>query len=367
MGVVELIRALARRYALMTASLLIAAPALAGGLDQQRGQDWRSLLLAGTAPHAGQESSAKPRPAASDDEIRAEKAVEAGTDASARLKAGADFVRLFPKSALMKQVALLVGQKIDAVTDGAQKVTFAEAYKTIFKDPELQDMIEPTLIDGFAAVNRVDDAFSHGLAYVQKHPDDSPMLVDLTVIGFNETKQGRHTYAKQAQDCGLKAIQLIEADKKPEEMAAPQWAAFKTRWLGQIYQCTGFFALVAGNEADGRERLSKATTLSPSDPLNYVLLGSVADTSYQKLGEQYKAMSPGPEQDAALKKALAQMDVVIDLFAHAVALSEGVPQYKQLHDQIAQTLAGYYKYRYKGTDGLQQLIDKYKKAPGTAQ
>ncbi len=55
------------------------------------------------------------------------------------------------------------------------------------------------------------------------------------------------------------------------------------------------------------------------------------------------------------------MDEVIEFFAHAVGLSEGKPAYQQLHDQILQDLQAYYKYRHGGsTDGLQQMVDKYK-------
>jgi hypothetical protein len=42
-------------------------------------------------------------------------------------------------------------------------------------------------------------------------------------------------------------------------------------------------------------------------------------------------------------------------------LSKGKPLYQQLHDQILQDLQSYYAYRHGGsTDGMQQLIDKYK-------
>jgi hypothetical protein len=55
------------------------------------------------------------------------------------------------------------------------------------------------------------------------------------------------------------------------------------------------------------------------------------------------------------------LDEVIETFAHAVGLAEGQAPYQQLHDQILQDLQAYYKYRHGGsTDGLQQLIDKYK-------
>jgi hypothetical protein len=57
-----------------------------------------------------------------------------------------------------------------------------------------------------------------------------------------------------------------------------------------------------------------------------------------------------------------KLDEVIELYAHAIGLSEGNAVYQQLHDQLLQDLEAYYKYRHNGsTDGLQQLIGKYKK------
>jgi hypothetical protein len=56
------------------------------------------------------------------------------------------------------------------------------------------------------------------------------------------------------------------------------------------------------------------------------------------------------------------MDEVIEMWAQAVGLAEGEALYQQLHDQLIQDLQAYYKYRHGGsTDGLQQLIGKYKK------
>jgi len=55
------------------------------------------------------------------------------------------------------------------------------------------------------------------------------------------------------------------------------------------------------------------------------------------------------------------IDRVIDVYAHFIALSEGVAQLAAIRQQEMQDLENYYKYRHnKSTDGMQQLIDKYK-------
>ena len=61
------------------------------------------------------------------------------------------------------------------------------------------------------------------------------------------------------------------------------------------------------------------------------------------------------------KEATERMDKAIDLYARALGASAGKPQHKQLEDQILQNVTPYYKFRHNGsTEGLQQLIDKYK-------
>jgi hypothetical protein len=88
----------------------------------------------------------------------------------------------------------------------------------------------------------------------------------------------------------------------------------------------------------------------------------MVNEDYQQLAQQHKSLSPGPLRDTVLKQAHVKMDDVIEMFARAVGLSEGNAAYQQLHDQIFKDLEAYYKYRHGGsTEGLQKLIDKYKK------
>src|ERR1051325_7037500 len=119
---------------------------------------------------------------------------------------------------------------------------------------------------------------------------------------------------------------------------------------------------MSGNKEDARTKLDKAAALNATDPLTYVLLGSLVNEEYQQLAERHKTMMSGPLKDETLKRANAKIDEVIDFYAHAVGLSEGNTVYQGLHDSILQDLTSYYKYRHNGsTDGMQALIDKYKK------
>ena len=87
----------------------------------------------------------------------------------------------------------------------------------------------------------------------------------------------------------------------------------------------------------------------------------MVDEEYQALAANYNVTAPGTERNELLKKANEKMDQVIEMFARIVALTDARAEAKQLNEQIRQSLESYYKYRHKNLDGLQDLINKYKK------
>jgi len=304
----------------------------------------------------------KSKEQASDAEIQAAKKVEAGKDAAAMLLAAGEFVKKYPKSTLLKQVATLVGSKISEVQDLTQKISLVENYLTVFKDAAQQDLVAPMLIDSYFKASKPDEAFKLAAGYFQRNPNDVPMLNNVTMNGVDQVKHRNTQYVTQTKEYGGKAIELIEADKKPELLSDAQWSEYKTKWLPLLYQQLGLMLILTGDSAGAKARLEKAMALNPSDPFNYYFMGGLVNDQYQKLAAQYKSMMPGAEQEKTLKQALGQLDQVIDLYAHSAALSESAPAYKGVHDAVLPDLETYYKYRHNGsTDGLQQLIDKYKK------
>ena len=81
----------------------------------------------------------------------------------------------------------------------------------------------------------------------------------------------------------------------------------------------------------------------------------------RRLALKFNTTAAGAERDAMLVKANEKLDATIEAFARIVALTDGKPEAKQVNDQVRENLESYYKYRHKNTDGLQALIDKYKK------
>jgi hypothetical protein len=73
-------------------------------------------------------------------------------------------------------------------------------------------------------------------------------------------------------------------------------------------------------------------------------------------------MPAGASKDAALKQVEAQIDKTIEAYAQAIAVTEGKAQYQPAHDALRQDIENLHKFRHNGkTEGLQQVIDKYKK------
>jgi len=312
------------------------------------------------------------KPQVSNDEMQEAKKVDGAADAAGRLRAAADFVKKYPKSTLMDTIAKLVASKISETQDPNQVTSLCEQFLTIFKNTPQAKLIYSVEIDAYNKANKPDDALRvelkeldedlAGLA-TQPNSDDLPLLTRVVSLAMELVKHNNGKYVGAIQQYGARAISLIEADKKPADLSDSQWADYKTRVLPQIYQSLGLVALMLQKDEDARLKLEKAVELNPSDAFSYYLLGTIADNEYQETYKKYKGMLPGAEQQATLKKALEQMDKTIDLFAHAVALSEGNQQTQALHDKALQDLQVYYNYRHKdkGSAGMQELINKYKK------
>ena len=215
------------------------------------------------------------------------------------------------------------------------------------------------VVDEYVLANRADDAFRFGTDILSKQPDNLAVLSTLALAGTEEARKQNAKYATQALQYGVKAIELIETNKKPATMDDAYWT-YQQSLLPRLYLSMGALAVASGKPADARPRLEKAVQLNPTEPTAYVFLGGLVDDEYRAAAEAYQAMSEGPEKQAALKKATDLMDKVIDLYARALGGASGKPEYKTMYDQVLELITPYYRYRYKSTTGLQPLIDKYK-------
>jgi tetratricopeptide (TPR) repeat protein len=302
-------------------------------------------------------------PKVSEAEMQALKAIDALPDPAAKLAAVSEFLKKYPKSAARLQIAERVADEISKTKDTAQAITLAEKAQTIFtSEPELR-IIKGVALEAYAAGNRADDAFKLAGEILAKNPEDVRTLVQMTFTGTEEVKKKNPKYAQLSLQYGLKGIELIEANKKPAEASDAQWGSLKAM-LPQLYQETAILNLISGNSAEAKVRLVKSTSLGPTDPSSFALLGLLINDEYVKLATTYKAMPESKQKEDTLKTLEALIDSIIDAYAHAAALATGRPEYQPLLQQVSTDLTSYYKFRHnQSVEGLQQLIDKYKPQP----
>jgi hypothetical protein len=302
------------------------------------------------------------KPQISEGEQKALAKIETAPDAAGKIQAITEFANKYPKSTQRAKVISYALGEINKIPDSAQKIVMLEKMLTVFKEPTDADIINPFLIDAYVKAEKIDDAFRVASTAISRNPNDVAAMTQMTMVGVEQAKRQNPKYAQQSMQYGAKAIELIEAGKRPDQIDEAAWSEYQTKWLPQLYQSLGMLAMMTSNKEEAKTRLEKAASLNAADPFTYVLLGSLVEEDYRKFAEQHKAQSPGPLKDELLNQAHGKMDQVIDLYAHAVALSEGKPEYQKLHDQILEALETYYKYRHAGSNnGLRQLIDKYKK------
>jgi hypothetical protein len=308
-------------------------------------------------------AQAKPdQPKVSAAEQKAADAITAAPDPAAKLKAGAAFVKKYPKSTLRARVAEALADVITDVKDATQKISLAQEYQTIFKEPSDQELIVPTLIDGLAEAKRLDEAFAAGAEFLKTHPDSVRVLVKLMLLGTDQAKQRNGNFVTQSLEYGARAIALIEAKKMPAGMDEASWKYYETN-LASWHQSMGILNLVKGDRSEAKTRFTKASELAPTDAFNFLMLVDIFDAEYTDLAKRYQAMPSGNAKNAEYPKVVAALDKVIDTLARAVGLAEGEARLAQARQQALKDLEVYYKYRHNNsTEGLQQLIEKYKVA-----
>jgi len=326
-----------------------------------------ALTARSAAAQYSQEKSQQPsdkgkQSTMSEGEEKAVLKIKAAPDIAAKLAAAGEFIKKYPKSTARASIVTYLAGEIEKLPDDSQRSAQLENMVVVFKEPDDLGVLDPILINRYFQAKRPDDAFRVAASYLAATPDDVGVLTQVAIEGGEQAKKNNPKFVQQSRQYGNKAIELIEAGKKPASYDDARWNEYRTRWLPVIYQSLGMLSLMTGDKGDARAKLEKSLALSPADPFTYVLIGSLYNDEYQQLAEQHRTLAAGPLKDSVLKQAHEKLDLVIDMYAHAVALSEARPEYGPLHDRLLQDLESYYKYRHAGaSDGLQQLIDKYKK------
>ena len=317
------------------------------------------LLIGYVSARAQQKQTDQPN--LSPDEQKLASSIMSAKDAAAKLNAAAELIKKHPKTSIRHQVAQNMASEIANVKDNTQKLALAQQLETIFNDPAEIDIVGPTIVQAYADGNQPDQAFAKGAEFLSHAPDALRLLVQLAAIGTDQAKKQNPKFIAQSIQYTTHAIELIEGDRKPAQIDDARWQEYKAQTLPGLYQTRGLLNFAKGDRAEAKVNYIKASQLAPVDPFNFIMLAAMLNEEYQNEGKQYQSMPAGTARDEQLKKVQALLDSVIDAYAHAVALSEGNATLQQIRQQYAEDLESYYKYRHNGsTEGMQQLIDKYK-------
>lgn len=301
-----------------------------------------------------------PKVTVPDAEAKAAKAVELAKDVNAKFVAAEEFVKKYPTSKARPQVAQYAASQVFGVTDSDQKVALGQKFVALFADPTEVNLVKPALIDAYVRLKRFDEAFDNGASYLANDTEDVQIRIMLAIAGAELARGQNVKHLKATREYGMKAIELIEADKKPAALNSDSWLKEKAM-LPMLYQQMGVISLIEQKPAEAQVGLEKAAKLNPADPFNHALLGSIANNEYQALAQTVQGLPSGKSKDELVQKANTQLDKVIEHYARTVALATGKAEYQPLATQVMADLTAYYKYRHNNSaEGLQKYIDGYK-------
>ena len=289
--------------------------------------------------------------------------IDKATGAQAKLSAAADFVKKYPQSSLRRQIAESIAQVIAQTSDHQAKATLAQTFLGIFNQPEEAQLVTLALLTSYMNTGQTQDAMRLGAEWLVKNPDDIAVLQNLTILASGEAIKGNNAFIKQGREYGAKAIALAESDRIPAGYDAAKWPELKKEALVSLYRETGILAFKAGDTTAAIPLFEKAIELGTADAAIYLLLTDLHNDVYETAAKAAMT-APSAEKQAATQKAETALDRVIDSAARAIGFTDGKPEFAQANAALRERLTPYYKYRHNNsTEGMAQLIEKYKKPP----
>ena len=294
------------------------------------------------------------------EEEKAIKKIEAAQTLDEKIKATEEYISKYPKSPARAQAANYLAAQITQLNDDARIISSGERYLAIFTEPGESDLIVPSLSYSYIQQKRYKEGFDLADKYLSRNPDDVTLRLQLAVEGSNLSRSGNKEFAQQSRGHAQKAIEIIEAGKKPADIDDLRWKEYQTKWLPQLHQSLGIINFTMGDSAAARADFEKSTKLSPGDVNSWVMLGSILNDEYQDLARKHMS-APAPEKEALMKQATEKLDQIIQIYARIIALTDGNSAAAQINQQMREDLETYYKFRNNNsTNGMKELIDKYK-------
>jgi hypothetical protein len=294
------------------------------------------------------------------EEAKAYQPIEAAATADEAMVAAKAFMAKYPQSAAIPQVEIAVYNKIIEMPKDEKRLASTATFKQMFPSSTRIVDLERGMAEYYIAKNDTAELKRTSEAYLAAHPDDVTTHYLLLRIAVDGLKRNDTSMLESGRTHGKRAIELLESATPPADFGdASAWQAYKNENLGLAYQSYGIIGLATGDTQMATEYLTKATTASPADPLNFLFLASLKETVYTDLAKKFNAMPDRKSAEAkkALDDANAVVGEMIRRYATASVLSENKPEYAQVYANAKEALEEHYKYRHDGKlDGLDAVL-----------
>ncbi len=251
----------------------------------------------------------------------------------------------------------------------AEAIRIAEEFLAKYPQSVLASRAKQQLVFWYIQTNNLDKAFERGADVLNADPTNFGVTYYLAVAAAEASKGGNKKFDQQGLTYAQRALDVVTGGATPPGVDPARWEQEKPKALALLYQAVGLFLHNKGEFDAAIESLTKAGELEPKDPVTpFLIAESYKLGSYKKLQESYDKLTAEEKVADAGKKLLEEVDQIVDkmieIYARVVALSESDARFQTLGQVARATLEGFYKYRHNNTtDGLEDLIKKYKPTP----
>jgi tetratricopeptide (TPR) repeat protein len=279
-------------------------------------------------------------------------------------KLGEGFISKYPTSGLEPNVKGLLTLCYASTRKFDQCVKVGEDFLGKFPANSFVPRVKLALVFCYVDTNNLDKAFATGADVLKADQNNFRVLYALAVAASYASTPENTKYDADGLTYAMRVLDVVKAGPPPG-VAAADWDKEKAKVVGPLHQAAWRFLFNKGDVDGAIEQLKRASELDPKDPTNFERIGDTLQAGkYVKLFDTYKKLTDDEkvaDQGKALLEQVNQVvDQMIETYAHAVALAEADAKFQAVAQRARATLVGFYKYRHNSTDGLEELIKKYK-------
>lgn len=262
----------------------------------------------------------------------------------------------------------------------SQYFKYAKGKVDAIDNARLYNAFQTSLKDFYAGAQdatKLDKLLATGTPYAAKFPNDPFAAAQLAMATGGGVLGGYYKDLAKSQELATKALPLLEPATPPKDWKPEDWAKFRTQSISTITLYQGLYELrqPTPNVAQALSYLNKVVANkdwpSAKEPATYLLRAEANNITYDKLSEEYRALSEDDKRGDKGKEILAKIDPVVDAviddYARALSIANKNPNYKAIADDVRPRLENFWKYRNNGKlDGMEAHVKHFDADPTVA-